>query len=31
VYLRAKTTLDRIAGGVLAALGLRLVASAWAH
>lgn len=29
VYLRAKTTLDRIAGGVLAVLGVRLVAGAW--
>lgn len=29
VYLRAKTTLDRIAGGVLAVLGIRLVAGAW--
>lgn len=29
VYLRAKTWLDRLAGGVMTALGLRLVAAEW--
>jgi threonine/homoserine/homoserine lactone efflux protein len=29
VYLRSKTWLDRLAGGVMASLGIRLLASAW--
>ena len=29
VYLRAKTWLDRLAGGVMTALGLRLIAAEW--